>query len=91
MNSFAGQLEFFIPWKRLTKDPLIVKIEDVYATSIVTPDLCKPGVYSFLTFARVCVCICVHMYKACACICLRVSIRCPHFSVVCPLIAAGPL
>eukprot|EP00731_Ephydatia_muelleri_P024429 Em0016g700a len=36
-KSYIGQLELFIPWKRLTKDPLIVKIEDVYA--IVAPDL----------------------------------------------------
>ena len=56
--SVTGQLELFIPWKRLTKDPLIVKIEDVYA--IVTPDLCtseRSGAARDIVFVNMCVCV----------------------------------
>ena len=33
----SGKLELKIPWKKLTKDPLVVSIDDVYV--ILEPDL----------------------------------------------------
>ena len=34
---FSGKLELKIPWKKLTKDPLVVSIDDVYV--VLEPDL----------------------------------------------------
>lgn len=34
---YTGKLEMQIPWKRLTKDPLVVMIDEIYV--IVEPDI----------------------------------------------------
>ena len=64
-----------IPWKQLSKEPLVLKIEDVYA--IVTPDLCKSdlrnGSVEWVHVMHMYLYIyCVHLYvlvHECVCVC----------------------